>query len=101
MPLNVKEAFYRVAQEALHNVVKHARATHVDLVLCAGDEGAFLDLKDNGVGFDPSGDFPGHLGLRSMRERVTRIGGSFEIESAPGEGAHLRAEISSAVWSGG
>jgi signal transduction histidine kinase len=49
-----------------------------------------LEIADDGVGFDPSADFPGHLGLRSMRERAARIGGQIEIESAPGAGARVR-----------
>lgn len=93
LALPVKEALYRVAQEALHNVVKHARATRVDLALALDDGRITLDLRDDGVGFDPTGEFPGHLGLRSMRERVARVGGSFLVESAPGAGTRLRAEI--------
>jgi signal transduction histidine kinase len=93
VPLAVKEAIYRVAQEALHNVVKHARASHVELVLDWNAERIRLHLHDNGLGFDPAGDFPGHLGMRSMRERVTRLGGRFTVTSAPGEGARLHAEV--------
>lgn len=91
--LPVKEAIYRVAQEALHNVVKHARATRVELRLAAEDGHLALDLKDDGQGFDPEGDFPGHLGLRSMRERVARLGGDFAVESAPGAGTRVRARV--------
>ena len=65
----------------------------MDLVPCSGDEGIYLDLTDDGQGFDPAGEFPGHLGLQSMRERITRLGGSFQLESQPGAGTHLRAEI--------
>ena len=91
--LPAKEALYRIAQEGLHNVVKHARATHVDLKLeCAGGL-ATLDIRDNGTGFDSGGEFPGHLGLRSMRERATRLGGTFDVESEPGKGTHLRAVV--------
>ncbi|MCC6388499.1 MAG: GAF domain-containing protein [Dehalococcoidia bacterium] len=91
--LPAKEALYRIAQEGLHNVVKHARATHVDLKLeCVGGM-ATLDIRDNGTGFDSGGEFPGHLGLRSMRERATRLGGTFEVESEPGKGTHLRAVV--------
>jgi signal transduction histidine kinase len=93
VPLNLKEVLYRVAQEALHNVVKHARASQVDLELACHDGHVVLDLRDDGLGFDPSGDFPGHLGLGSMRERVTRVGGEFVLESEPGKGTHLRAEV--------
>ncbi len=93
VPLPIKEALYRVAQEALHNVVKHARATHVDIYLGSTDAAVILDLRDDGQGFDPGGDFPGHLGLKSMRERVARVGGVITIESERGHGAHLRVEI--------
>ncbi|MGD9932909.1 MAG: GAF domain-containing protein [Dehalococcoidia bacterium] len=93
VPLPIKEALYRVAQEALHNVVKHARATHVDLYLGTVGGAIVLDLRDDGQGFDPGSEFPGHLGLKSMRERVDRVGGTIFIESQPGLGAHLRVEI--------
>jgi signal transduction histidine kinase len=52
-----------------------------------------LDVRDDGVGFDPAGDFPGHLGLRSMRERVATLGGTLEIESMSGRGTWTRASI--------
>jgi signal transduction histidine kinase len=53
-----------------------------------------LTVSDDCSGFDPEGDFPGHLGLRSMRERATRLDGTLEIESAPGKGTRIRARIS-------
>jgi signal transduction histidine kinase len=93
LPLEVKEALYRITQEALHNTVKHARATHIDLRLEQALDGVALDIRDNGIGFDPAGHFPGHLGLRSMRERVSRLGGTLTLESAPAKGTHIRAEI--------
>lgn len=93
VPLPVKEALYRVAQEALHNVVKHARATRVEVFLGLADGVVVLDLRDDGRGFDANGEFPGHLGLKSMRERVDVIGGSFVLESERGRGTHLRVEI--------
>jgi signal transduction histidine kinase len=93
LPLETKEALYRIAQEALHNVVKHARASKADLKLeCeAGD--IVLEISDDGAGFDSSEDFSGHLGLKSMRERVARLGGRLRIESAPGRGTRIRALI--------
>ncbi|HOA24416.1 MAG: PAS domain S-box protein [Chloroflexi bacterium] len=91
--LNVKETLYRVAQEALHNVTKHARASRVDLALREADGMLTLEIRDDGQGFDTGGDFPGHLGLRSMRERVEGVGGTLEIESAPGEGTCVRARL--------
>jgi signal transduction histidine kinase len=92
-PLDVKEAVYRVAQEALHNVVKHARARHVRLRLALERGSLRLEVQDDGAGFDPSGEFPGHMGLTSMRERVIRLAGEIEITSAPGQGTRVRAQV--------
>src|SRR5947209_8499490 len=86
LSLETKHMLYRIAQEALHNIVKHARATMVTLQL-AGEENEFiLKVGDNGKGFNPADPFPGHLGLHSMRERATRMGGTLSIESVPGQG---------------
>ena len=93
VPMPVKEALYRIAQEALHNVVKHARAGTVTLRLAMGADRLTLEIGDDGVGFDPAGEFPGHLGLHSMRERLAALGGSLEIESTPGQGARIRATV--------
>jgi signal transduction histidine kinase len=90
LPLEVKEALYRIAQEALHNTVKHARASRVDLKLECDAQGVVLEVSDNGVGFNPEGDFSGHLGLKSMRERAARLGGTLRVESVPGEGTRVR-----------
>ncbi len=91
LPLAAKEALYRVAQEALNNMLKHAQATNVELRLTCEPGLLHLEVKDNGVGFDPQADYPGHLGLHTMQERVTRLGGTLEIESAPGEGTTVHA----------
>jgi len=88
---DVNTAIYRIAQEAMHNTVKHAHATHVDLRLEQTPGEIKMEIRDNGVGFDPTASFPGHLGLQSMRERVTNLGGTFQIESMPGQGTTLRA----------
>jgi len=93
LPLATKEALYRIAQEAIHNTVKHARAGRIDIRLARVGDGVALEVADDGAGFDPSGAFPGHLGLVSMRERVERLGGTLAIESAPGRGTALRAHI--------
>lgn len=76
VPLAVKEAVYRIAQESLHNTVKHARANNVSVRLTTDREALDLEIRDDGLGFDPGGDFPGHLGLRSMRERASGVGGT-------------------------
>jgi PAS domain S-box-containing protein len=91
--LEVKEALYRVAQEALHNTVKHARAANVKLKLEVLPEEFTLGISDDGVGFDAQNDFPGHLGLKSMRERATRLGGTLEVASEPGQGVRILARV--------
>jgi PAS domain S-box-containing protein len=93
LPLETKEALYRIVQEALHNTVKHARASRAYLKLECDAQGVALEVYDDGVGFDPGGDFSGHLGLKSMRERASRLGGTLRVESAPGEGTSIRVRI--------
>jgi PAS domain S-box-containing protein len=94
-PLWVKDALYRIAQEALHNTVKHARADEVGLLLKQDHFGLLLEVRDDGIGFDPSGSFPGHLGLESMRERAERLGGTLEVESRPGNGTRILVRVPS------
>jgi len=92
-PFEVKEALYRVAQEALNNTVKHAQASHVSVRLVALNGEILLEIRDDGIGFDPAGDFRGHLGLHTMRERIGRLGGTLTIESAAGKGACVQAHV--------
>ena len=79
---------YRIAQEALANVRKHARARRVECAVSAVDEGILTRIVDDGVGFDGSrnGSVPGHLGLIAMRERAEMAGGWFRITSSAGQG---------------
>jgi PAS domain S-box-containing protein len=91
--LEAKEATYRIAQEALHNTVKHGRANKVEIKMECDPARITLELSDDGVGFDMRDDFPGHLGLRSMRERASRLGGTLEVETAPGRGTRICARI--------
>ena len=91
--LDVKEALYRIAVESMNNAVKHARATRISLHLQAQDGIITLEVHDDGVGFDPQGEYPGHLGLRSMRERAAQIGAALEIESVPGHGTQVRVRV--------
>ncbi len=93
LPIATKEALYRIAQEALHNVVKHADATAVTVTLGVDGGRLALVIVDDGVGFDPTADYPGHLGLRSMRERAVGVGAELGFTSAPGEGARLEVRI--------
>ena len=92
-PLEAKEALYRIAQEALHNTVKHARANNVGLEVVCDPGSLTVEVSDDGVGFDAGGEFPGHLGLRSMRERASRLGGTLTVESSAGGGTRIRAHI--------
>ncbi|HLJ65886.1 MAG TPA: PAS domain S-box protein [Chloroflexota bacterium] len=92
-PLAVKEALYRIAQEALTNAGKHAQAGSITICLQADGHDLVLEIQDDGVGFDSRGEFPGHLGLRTMRERAVRLGGSLEVTSTPCRGTLVRARI--------
>jgi two-component system sensor histidine kinase UhpB len=87
----LETTLYRLAQEALNNVAKHARAGHVDVVLERDAEHVSLVIEDDGVGFDPSNveASGGGLGLIGMRERAALIGGHLEIESAQGRGTTI------------
>lgn len=96
LALECKEALLRVAQEALHNVVKHAHATRVELRLYTAAGALQLLIRDNGRGFDPSGDFPGHLGLRSMRERIEDLRGDVAVASTPGAGTCVSVQLPAA-----
>jgi signal transduction histidine kinase len=86
---------FRFATEALHNVVKHSQATEVQLSLAQEGKDYVLEICDNGVGFDPDASYPGHYGLKSMRERMLSLGGSCQIESQNGQGTRLLAKLSS------
>ncbi|CAN5842605.1 hypothetical protein BH24DEI2_BH24DEI2_12460 [soil metagenome] len=93
LPFATKQAFYRIAQEALHNIVKHAAATHVAVRLTHTDDCIELEIADDGAGFETDREFPGHLGLKSMRERSLSLGGTFNLESKPGAGTTLTIEV--------
>lgn len=93
---SVEENLYRLAQEALSNVVKHARATSVQVRLTCADAGAagiHLEIADDGIGFDTGVRHPGHIGLKTMSERAVAIGGVLEVTSAPGRGTTVRAYL--------
>lgn len=93
LSLEMKHTLYRIAQEALNNIVKHARASMVRLLLAEQDQEIIFEVRDNGRGFDPTGPFPGHLGLRSMQERVTKVSGVLTIKSVTGQGTLVSVRI--------
>jgi len=89
----VEEQLYRVGQEALANVVKHARAHSATVRIAATDDTVSIEVYDDGRGFDPAAVGPDHFGLRSMRGRVADLGGRLDITSTPGRGTALRVEV--------
>lgn len=93
LPMHVKEAVYRIAQQALQNTARHARASEVALHFACDGETLILSLHDNGIGFDPSAELADHGGLRTMRANAARLGGTLQIQSAPGGGTLMRVEI--------
>jgi len=93
LPSRIRLAAYRIVQEALTNVAKHARASRVELRLRLLDtERLELVIRDNGCGLEPQSRHQGY-GLLGMRERVLALNGEFELESAPGAGVTIRAEL--------
>lgn len=95
LPRDVEANLYRIAQEALHNVAKHARATRVSVFLTQNNGDLVLLIEDDGRGFTPVTGAPmnGAMGLISMRERAALVGGRLEIESATGEGTSVYVRI--------
>ncbi|MGE5617679.1 MAG: sensor histidine kinase [Sphingomonadaceae bacterium] len=94
LPPALERELYRIAQEALNNVLKHARARHVTVLLRLGEGSVCLEVKDDGVGFDPEAVWDrGGLGLKGMRERAQRLGGEFRVDSAPGGGCRVSVEL--------
>jgi signal transduction histidine kinase len=93
LPTEVETAIYRIVQEALSNVVKHAKASRISILLTMKDRSVAAVIEDDGVGFDPAAARDEGLGLVGMRERVGLLGGRLGIESAGGAGTTLVAEV--------
>ena len=94
LPQDTALCLFRIAQEALRNVARHAKASAVEVSLAPMDGGLQLAVSDNGAGFDPAGDAGRHsLGHASMRERVHLLGGEVDIESTPGRGTTVIAWV--------
>ena len=92
LPENKKLALYRIVQEQLNNIVKHANATHVSIVLNEKKGRSVLEIRDDGCGFDPRKLRKG-LGLTNMKNRAELLGGKNEILSQPGKGCLLRVSL--------
>ncbi len=93
LPLAVEEVLYRIAQEALHNVIKHAAARQVRLEVGRTAQGVQLRIEDDGKGFDPARVPDGHLGLAGMRARADKIGARFSCRSEPGQGTTIEVDV--------
>ncbi len=93
----VEQCIYRVAEEALANIARHANARRVTVALAQREEGLALTISDDGRGFDPAQSLPDdHYGLRGMRERAEMIGAILEVESRPGHGTTIRLIVEEA-----
>ena len=92
LPPDVKVAFYRIAQESLNNIVKYARAKQVEITILFGEQRVHLEIKDDGIGFDPANIKPTSLGMRIMHERAEAIHARLEISSSPGSGTFLQVD---------
>jgi signal transduction histidine kinase len=97
LPLPAEEVLYRIAQEALHNVVKHAAAQRVRVEVRMVDGGVRLRVEDDGKGFDVDRVPEGHLGLAGMRARSERVGARFSCTSELGEGTTVEVTMDAAV----
>jgi signal transduction histidine kinase len=94
LPAASEEGLYRIAQEALNNALKHARARRVSVSLDRGERAVVLEIVDDGVGFDPSTVVEGGgLGMEGMIERAAQMGGKLVLDSEPGGGARVRVEV--------
>jgi signal transduction histidine kinase len=92
LPAGVETTMYRIVQEALTNVTKHAAATKISVLVTRTDKAAVLVVEDDGAGFEPSDETSG-LGLTGMRERVALVGGRLKVEARRGSGTTIAAEI--------
>ncbi len=94
LPISLEKELYRIAQEGLNNVVKHAQARNVRIKVIYGDTSATLEIRDDGTGFDlQTARESGGMGLRGIEERVQKIGGSLTVESSPKTGTKLTVTV--------
>ena len=98
LPIALEEVLYRISQEALHNIVKHAAARQVTLAI-ERLEGTGLRLRivDDGKGFDATAVPDGHLGLAGMRARAEKVGATFTVTSKPGAGTTIEVAVPDAA----
>ncbi len=95
VPTDLATCVYRIAQESLNNVARHARASEVEVELICDEGRVTLSIRDNGVGFDPLqvSQMRGRLGVLSMKERVRLVRGTLDVTTAPGRGTHIEVDV--------
>jgi two-component system, NarL family, sensor kinase len=94
LPMEVETSIYRIAQESLTNVRRHAAARKVSLAVRCNPDAATIEVRDDGVGFDVGAALRyGRLGLEGMIERVELLGGTIRIDSRPGAGTTIRVGL--------
>jgi two-component system NarL family sensor kinase len=93
LPVAVEVGLYRIAQQALANVTRHARASHATIHLRRTNGVVSLRIEDDGAGFNPSGVPSGRFGLMGMRERARLLGGTFTVQSSPGGGTVVEVAV--------
>ena len=93
LPTQTSRTLFRITQEALHNIQRHAKANHVQIALTFEQKGVSLMIKDDGQGFQPEQPIPGHYGLLYMREQAVSCGGRFSVQSQHGRGTEVRVEL--------
>ena len=91
LSLEVEQALYRITQESLANIARHSHAQRVDVSLLYNNDSVQLSIADDGCGFDINAKHG--MGLRSIRERVSSIRGTVQIQSAPGQGTRVIVQV--------
>ncbi len=93
LAVELETAIYRIVQEALTNIVRHAKAKRADVILETTNDGVMVIVEDDGIGFDPRKVTADHLGLVGMQERATMLGGKITYESSPEQGSIIKLEV--------
>ena len=97
LPSEAKLLLFRITQEALRNIRKHAEAKNVQIAFTQEYSGVSLMIKDDGKGFNSDLPHPGHFGLHYMKERAEAYGGTFRVVSSQGQGTEVHINLPSAV----
>jgi two-component system NarL family sensor kinase len=93
LPVHVEAGLYRIAQEAINNVVKHANADTASITLVCSPVQVHLTIEDDGIGFDPADIAIDRYGLRGLNERASLLGGNLNLESTEGEGTRVEVIV--------